>query len=394
MKALIDRENSLAPGLLDPREFAERLRSSIERASEEFDRTGAVPAELIAQLRDAGAFRLLTPHEFGGYQATLALALDVYEELGRIDGSIGWLVWNGNFGFIAAYLDTIYAKAIWSGDGEPLFANSAMPGQAEEVDGGYRLTGHWKIVSGIHAAQWLVVVGLVTRGDRRCLVDPGAPEVRVFVLHRDQIHVNDTWDVTGMRGTGSNDVIADHVFIPSGFTVALDQKPRLNLPLYRTHLPILVFPGCTAVCLGMARKAIDEVVALAITKPTSNGGVLADSPHAQYVIAQSDCALHAAKLLLQSAVTTLQTAAEHSQAPTIEQRASLRAAMSHAAQISRQILVSMYELASSSALYRGNSVERIFRDGMVALQHANHSAQFFEAAGRVRLGRPHGMPLL
>ncbi|MDQ1494725.1 MAG: hypothetical protein QOG69_1208, partial [Actinomycetota bacterium] len=103
--------------------------------------------------------------------------------------------------------------------------------------------------------------------------------------------------------------------------------------------------------------------------------------------------LHAARLLLLSAAESLQTTAERRETVTLEQRALLRAAMTHAAQMSREALVAMYELASSSALYRGNPIERYFRDGMAALQHANQSTQFLEAAGRVRLGLDPGLPL-
>jgi indole-3-acetate monooxygenase len=377
----------------EPRQLPEQLRSAIEAAREESDHLADSPSWLTMQLRDAGALRLLTPHELGGYETPLVIALDIYEGFGRIDASAGWLVWNANFGFLAAYLEPSGVERLWADGHEPLFANSGMPGEAEEAQGGYRVSGHWKIVSGIHAAHWLVVVGIVTRGSHHALTESGAPDIRVCVLHRDQIHIEDTWYVSGMRATGSNDVVADQVFVPADLTIALTQQPRLDRPLYRGFLPALAIPGCTAVGIGVARSAIDEVVKLAATKPTMTGGVLAESPHAQYAIAKSESDVLAARLLLHQAARSLQTASECNQAVTIRQRAALRAAMTHAAQVSRQTLVTMYELASSSSLYRGNPLERIFRDGMAALQHANHSAPFLEAAGRVRLGLPDGMPL-
>lgn len=378
---------------LQPRPFVHRLRSAIEESRSESDRMADIPRSLAERLRDAGAFRLLTPRELGGYETPLTTLLEVYEEFGRIDASVGWLVWNANFGFLAAFLPSSGIDTIWAGDNEPVFANSGVPGEAEEVEAGYRVSGHWKIISGVHAAQWLVTVGIVTRDGRHLLTESGALQVRVLVLHRDQLTVNNTWDVTGMRGTGSNDIVVDKAFVPSDLTIAIDGRPRLDRPVYRGFYPALVFPGCTAVCLGVARSAIDEVVRLAVTKPALGGGVLADTARAQYAIAKSEAELLAAKLLLQSAAAALQTAGEDDREVTIEERAALRAAMSHAAQVSRQVLVTMYELASSSALYRANPIERIFRDGMAALQHANHSAQFLDAAGRVRLGLPHAMPL-
>ncbi len=379
---------------VEPRQLAEQLRPAIEAAREESDRCADIPASLTTQLKDAGALRLFTPRELGGSETPLVTALEVYEEFGRIDASVGWLVWNANWGFLAAFLEPSGFEKVWADGDEPVFANSGSPGEAEEVAGGYQLSGHWKIVSGIHAARWLVVVGIVTRGGEHVPTESGAPDIRVCVLHRDQIDVVDAWDVSGMRGTGSNDVVADRAFVPADLTMTLDQQPRLDRPLYRGYFPALVFPGCAAVGIGVARSAIDEVVKLAASKQTMSGGVLAESPRAQYAIAKAEAEVLAAKLLLRQAAMSLQIASERGQDVTVEQRAALRAAMTHSAQVSRQTLGAMYELASSSALYKRNPLERIFRDGMVALQHANHSAPFLEAAGRVRLGLPHGMPLL
>jgi indole-3-acetate monooxygenase len=196
-----------------------------------------------------------------------------------------------------------------------------------------------------------------------------------------------------MRGSGSNDVVVPDAFIPDDLVAALDPPALIDRPLYRGFIPTLVFPGATSVVLGVARRAIEETVTLAPSKTLLSGGTLADSPRVQYIIAESEAAVAAAKLLLINAADSLQRSAESNTTVSLQQRADLRAAMTHAAQVSRDALVAMYELASSTALYRTNPIERVFRDGIAALQHANHSAQFLEAAGRVRFGMEPGMPL-
>ncbi|MEV6766664.1 acyl-CoA dehydrogenase family protein [Streptomyces sp. NPDC051105] len=145
--------------------------------------------------------------------------------------------------------------------------------------------------------------------------------------------------------------------------------------------------------LGVAQSAIDVTVELARTKHTFTGDTLAKSAHVQGVVARSEAALHAARLLLLSAAATVDAAGESGEPATVDERAALHAAMCHAAEISREVLVAMYELGASSSIYRNNPVERLFRDGMVALQHANHSVPFFEAVGRVRFGFDPGLPL-
>jgi alkylation response protein AidB-like acyl-CoA dehydrogenase len=382
------------PASADPLKLPSLLRPSIEAAIAESKIRGDIPATLHTALRDAGAFRLLTPREFGGSETPLTDVLRIYENFGHIDASVGLLVWNANYGFMGALLNESGAAQIWSEGAEPTLANSSMPGAAVPVDGGYRLSGHWKIVSGIHAADWLIAVGVVSENGQPRITQAGAPDIRLCAVRRDQLKADDTWNVSGMRGTGSNDVLAEDAFIPTDLvTPPLDTPARIDQKLYRGFFPALVFPGCTAVVIGVAQSAIDEMVKLASGKRAFAGGTIAEAARTQYTLAKSETALHAARLLLWSAAESLQTTAERRETVTLEQRALLRAAMTHAAQVSRQALVAMYELASSSALYRGNPIERYFRDGMAALQHANQSTQFLEAAGRVRLGLDPGLPL-
>jgi alkylation response protein AidB-like acyl-CoA dehydrogenase len=370
------------------------LRASIEAAIDEFDVLGDIPDALRAELRDAGAFRLLTPREFGGSETPLTDVLRIYEGFGGIDASVGWLVWNANFGFVGALLGESGAAQIWAGGAEPIFANSGLPGSSVPVDGGYQLSGHWKIVSGVDAADWFIAVGVVTEDGQPRITESGAADIRLYGVRRDQLKIGETWNVSGMRATGSNDVILENAFIPYDLaTPPIDQPARIDRALYRGFWPALVFPGCSAVSLGVAQSAIDEMVTLASSKKSFAGGTIAESARTQYIIAKSEAAVHAARLLLFSAARALESAAEDGATGTIEQRALLRSAMTHAAHVSRKALVAIYELASSSALYRGNRLERCFRDGMAALQHANQSDLFLEAAGRVRLGLDHGLPL-
>lgn len=176
---------------------------------------------------------------------------------------------------------------------EPAFANAGGAGLAEAVPGGYRLSGHWKVVSGINFANWFITFGMVTKDGEPRLTAGGASEVRLFAVHRDQLRIENIWNVSGMRATGSNDVVVADAFIPAMLVSSADFPSRIDRPLYRGFPPVLVFPGC------------------------------------------------AADALYESAATT--------GAVTINQRANLRAAMSHAANASRDALVAMYELAGSTA---------------------------------------------
>jgi indole-3-acetate monooxygenase len=380
--------------LTGPDGLAARLAPSIKAVTNEIEDRYDLPTALVAELRDAGAFSLLTPRELGGLEAPLTTVLAVYEELSRLDASVAWVVWNANFGFIGALLDDAGIGRIWHrNQPAPVFANAGSPGAAVPAEGGYLVSGNWRIVSGINRADWIVVVAVVTEGDGPRLTEAGQPEVRLVAVPVGQVTIKQTWDVSGMRGSGSNDVLIEDVFVPEGLSARFDVPPRIDRPLYRGFLPALVLPGCTAVVVGLAAAAIDDVARLALTKKTFTGETLAETPRVQSAIAASQADLDAARLLLLSTARVLQDAGDASTAVTAQQRADLRAAMSHAARVSRRVLVDMYELGGSSPLYKGDALERRFRDGMAALQHVNHSAAAFEHAGRVRFGLTPAMPL-
>lgn len=361
------------------------LRKSIESHMASMDLRADLPSDLYTELRESGVFRMLTPLEYGGLATPLSTALTVYEDLAQIDASVGLVTWNANFGFIGALLSPEGAQRIWDGNTEPAFANSGMPGTATLERDSYRISGRWRLVSGVQHADWIVlVVRIAGSGD--------VPVVKGAVVHRDQITIHQAWDVTGLRGTGSHEITVEDAVVPRELVFGFDDPIRVDGDLYQGFIPTLVFPGCTAVALGVARRALTEVVELVASKGSMTGR-LAEAPRVQYSIAKHESAVTAARLLLHAAVGELELAARHREPVTLSHRASLRAAMTHAAEVSREALVAAYQLASSTALFRSQPLERVFRDGMAALQHANHSALFMEAAGRARLGLDPGVPL-
>ena len=143
----------LAPSTADLLALPESLRAPIEAGRVEAEEARRLPAELAETLRAAGAFRLTTPIERGGFEAPLSTLVDVYEAFGRVDGPAAWNVWNGNMGFSAALLPEEAGDEIWGVDGDPIIANSArVAGTATVAGGDLVLSGRWDIVSAIDIA--------------------------------------------------------------------------------------------------------------------------------------------------------------------------------------------------------------------------------------------------
>ncbi len=369
-------------------DLVDSVRSAIEQHRDDADELRRLPPPLADILRDAGLFGLNSPIERGGLELSLTDTIEVYEQLGRIDGAVAWNIWNGNLGFSAAMLSQAAGDLIWTGDRDPIIANSArVVGGGIPVSGGVHLSGRWDMVSAIDIADWVALFGVVLDGDGPRMTAYG-PDVRAFFLPTKSVDVLDTWYTTGMRGTGSKTVIADTVFVPDEFAISPFAPSRLDRPLYRIPAFTLASSGSAPIVIGIAQAAIDEVVTLAATKPTDTGQTLAHRGHAQSQIAAALMSLEAARLLLSHTASAIDAAASAGDPITELLRARLRAAMSHAASASRSVLSTCQLLASSSAVYTANRVERLIRDGQTAAQHMILSPTHADILGRLTFGLP------
>jgi len=274
--------------LTGPGGIAARLAPSVAAVASQLAESNEMPEALVREMRDSGALRLLTPTELGGTEAPLTTVLEVYEELGRIDASVALQVWNSNFGFIGALLGAEGNARIWrDNQPEPVFANGGTPGRAEVDPDGYRVSGTWRMISGIAHADWVVLSTLVTEGGVTRMTENG-PDFRLVAVPADQVTVKDTWHVSALRATGSNGIILENVLVPAELVARLDRPARIDRPLYRGFLPSIVVPGPAAIVLGVAASAIDELVELAKTKHTPTGELLSGLPRVQSAVAEGD----------------------------------------------------------------------------------------------------------
>ncbi|WP_159074370.1 acyl-CoA dehydrogenase family protein [Streptomyces dioscori] len=376
-----------------PEDLPELLRPMIEKYRDEAEELRRLPDELLGHLRTAGAFRLNAPRELGGFELPLARSVALIEKLARIDGPTAWIVWNLNAGFAAAFLGETTVEKIWADDPDPMIAHSSQPGFLVPDDGGFRLSGEWKLVSGVDAAQWLGLLAVILEDGRPRMTETG-PEWRFCLVPRDSVTVRDTWHATGMRGTNSNTVVAQNVPVTADRMVGPDAVARIDRPLYRLPVTNQITSGGAAVVLGIARAAIDEVAAVSRTKTGPDGAPIAQQPRIQAAIGRAAAQVDAARALLLTTLGELDAAVEDGRVATEAQRGAVRGALSHAGETARAVLTSMYELGSSSAVYESSRLGKLFRDGLVAAQHAVLSAPQYEVAGRTVMGIPAGDPTL
>ena len=360
-----------------------------ERAGQS-ERDRRLVPEVVAALREAGLFRLCVPRSLGGAEASPAELVAAMEELGGADGSTSWCVAvAATSGALAAYLPEADARDVY---GEPTGCVGgvfAPKGRAVAVPGGYRVTGRWPFTSGVDHSDWLMGGCLVEDdGDIRVL-DGGIPDIRLMLMPSSDVEVIDTWTVSGLCGTGSHDIQVSDLMVPAGRSASLfGDVPRERGPLYAFPTFGLLSLAISAVALGIARGAVDDLLHLAEGKlPTLQTKPLAAQADTQLRMAKAETALRAARALVNETIDETWQRVSAGGEVTLRDRAALRMAASHAMTSAAGVVDEMYSLGGGTSIYATSPLERRFRDVHAATQHVLVGSSVWQTAGRVLLGQ-------
>ncbi|HYZ93832.1 MAG TPA: acyl-CoA dehydrogenase family protein [Actinomycetota bacterium] len=367
--------------LPDLLEAACELAPRVRELAPETEDGRRLPDELADAFGRIGLWRACLPTEAGGPDVPdLNLLLQTLRVLSTADGSAGWCAMIGaTSGLVFAYLDQSVAKRIVTSDGRFCTGGVFAPsGKATPVDGGWRVSGRWSFASGVDHTTWLSLGVLVG--------DP--PHARGVLVPTSEVEILDTWHVSGLRGTGSKDLVADNVFVPIERTFQLiGGTPQVEDTFHRFPLFGLLVLGVASVALGIARGAIDDLVALATDKtPSGSRRRLADRAHAQMEVAAATAELAAAEAFIIHDVGTIYWDAFDGEDPSLHDRARLRLAATHATRTAARVVDRMYELGGGSSIYSSNRLQRAFRDVHAATQHMVTAPATYELAGRILLG--------
>lgn len=366
------------------------LGRTADARSREMEAHGNLPPDLAEALVDARMFQAWVPHSYGGDQRHVLDVLDAVEEASYWEGSFGWCAMIGaTTALLAAYLPPEWARKVY-GDPRACTGGYAMPaGRARPVDGGLTVSGRWQWGSGIDHCTWI--------GGGCLLVDAeGRPAPRAdglaapFVLFdRQDVELLDTWDVMGMRATGSTDYTVNEAFVPEGrWAEPQSGVPFVDAPLYRFPFLAALALGVSAVALGLARRAHAELVELAGAKrPAQSSRTLAERAVVQTEVAQAEASFRSARSFVREQVESAWDAAELGPLPPSHRR-DLRLAATHATLRAKEAVDLMYHAAGGSAVYRSAALERVFRDLHVATQHGMVAPRTLEPLGRMALGLP------
>jgi indole-3-acetate monooxygenase len=366
----------------------------IREHADEAERERRLSKPVIDALIAAGFQRMFTPRALGGLEVDPITCARVVEEIAAFDSAAGWALQAGNTGawWCARLPSAGTAEIFATGPDLVMAASFQPPHRAVEVPGGYRFTGRGPLASTIHDAEWLMMTALVMDGEQPRMTAAG-PEVVGLVLHARDAQIIDTWQSLGMRGTDSNDVAADDVFVPTSRTFAVvpefEPGPQFRGPLYRLPAITSVLVVIVPVALAIARGAITELHALAQRKtPLGSTRTLRDRAVVQATLAEAEGMLRSARLLFYDTLAAAWRRAQAGEPSTLEQKADLLLAGTHATRSAARVADMMHRLAGTSGIYARNRLERLFRDAQTVRHHGFSSESRFEAVGQVYLGLP------
>ena len=370
---------------------ASALRAEVA-ASDELARLSDPTVDI---LRASGGMRLLQAKDLGGFEAHPNDFLDWVMAVGREHPSAGWVAGVvGVHPWEISIMDERVQQEIYGTDADTWTASPYAPfGRAVPGDGGYLFSGRWPYSTGTDHADWVILGGMVANSDGSPVTPP---EIRHVVLPRtDYRIVPDSWDVMGLRGTGSKDVVVEEAFVPSHrvadsarmYDGSYARERRPDSPLYAMMFG-LMFPAAIATgTFGIARAAVRNFAEAMEGRVSVVGTVARTSPVQLELLAAAESDVEASIDHVRSIVAELYDHVESGGEISVQQRLLFRRDQVRATRRCITAIDQLFRSAGSGSMVSGHPVERVWRDIHVAATHVCNTTELTYAAwGADRFG--------
>jgi 3-hydroxy-9,10-secoandrosta-1,3,5(10)-triene-9,17-dione monooxygenase len=374
---------------------AEGLIPQLSARASRTEELRRLPPETERDLHEAGLFRIVQPKRVGGSEFDYVALVDCADAIGRADASVAWNLANlASHHWMLGMFDRRAQDLAWK-DPNTLIASSFIfpAGRARKVDGGYVLRGSWPFSSGVDSCDWNMLASVVSSDD-----EADGIQYRIFLLNKSDYKIKDTWNATGLRGTGSNDVEVKDAFVAEQMTLAvsdLDGGPTpgsVANPNALYALPVFsLFPFVlSGVALGNAQACLDDYAGVARHRvSTYNRAKIGDFQSTQIKIAEASAKIDAARLIMRSTCIEAMADARRGYVPDTAVKTRLRRDGAFSVNLCTEAVSLLFAASGARGLSTAGALQRQFRDA-----HAinSHLAFNFDSAGtnygRVALGLP------
>ena len=372
------------------------LSEQIRAASEDIERGRRIPPDIAAAMKNAGVFGMAMPRSWGGPELDPLTQFRVIEALAMADGSAGWCAMIGSDGgYVMAFLDQDIARSMYPDLMVATGAAATTTGQAMRVPGGYRVSGRFPFVSGCQHCEWVWLGCTVIENGAPKVDDHRVPETRQCLVRLSQCEILDTWHTTGLRGTGSNDVVVRDEFVEEARSFSFQDPTLVKRAGSLYAFPFLFMAKGPAPALGIARHAIDAVIESAAGKPARRYTVgehmeapkaLRDDVYVQEAVGRAETLLASARAYFFDVMGDLWATLLDGNQPSERQLALFTTAYPHVVGICVDVVQLVYKAAGGAAVYQKGPLDRCLRDVLTMNQHVIGTLRTYEMAGRRLLG--------
>jgi len=352
-----------------------------------------MPEATLRDFHDTGLFRMQQPRRVGGSELDFVAVVTFGALAARACASSAWNLVNlGAHHLLLAMFPPKVQDEVWGASPDTLIASSFIfpAGRARPVKGGYMLSGRWPFSSGVDPSDWDMLAGLVT------VAEGAPPEQRVFMVHRSQYQIHDTWFAGGLRGTGSKDVEVKEQFVPEHRTLAVaDTKggptpgSAVNPgPLYQVPVFALFPYMLSGVALGIADGMIEDYAASATGRAgRMTGARVTEIQSTQIRLGEATALARASRMAQESNCIEAQAMVARGVVPDLRTKARYRLEGAYAVDWAVRAVDVMFGLCGAGGLYESGHAARAFRDAHAVRQHFSFNTDIAGTTyGRVALG--------
>jgi 3-hydroxy-9,10-secoandrosta-1,3,5(10)-triene-9,17-dione monooxygenase len=372
---------------------AEAMIPALQKRSEETNQLGKLPDNTIKEMQKAGFFKILQPKAFGGYELEVKDFFDVQIKLSEGCMSTAWVL-----GVVAIHnwqlgmFDEKAQQDVWGEDDSTLISSSYMPvGKVEVVDGGFMFSGRWGFSSGSKHCDWAFLGGLI-------FSEEGAPpDYRTFMVPRSDYQIVDNWDVSGLEGTGSNDILIEEpVFVPEyrthrsmdGFSGENPGCKTNSNPLYTLPFGQVFVRAVCSSSIGALQGALDAYLKINRDRVgLSDGSKIQLDTNAQMAAATAISVIDECKVVMYRNFELMVQAAESKTPLNINERIKMRYDASLVADKCAKAVNDLFIFSGAQGIFKSHPINRAWRDINAGRTHvANNLYKFGQNLGGTEMG--------
>uniref|UniRef100_A0A5Q5BE53 Acyl-CoA dehydrogenase, type 2-like protein n=2 Tax=unclassified Mycobacterium TaxID=2642494 RepID=A0A5Q5BE53_MYCSS len=358
-------------------ELADQFREQAVEA----ERIGKISDTTVKNMKAVGNIRLLQPEEYGGYEVHPREFAETVMATAALDPAAGWV--NGVVGvhpYQLAYADPKVAQEVWATDVDTWIASPYAPqGVAKPVDGGYLFNGRWQFSSGTDACDWIILGAMVGDADGRPVMPP---QILHMILPRSDYEiVDDSWDVVGLRGTGSKDVVVRDAFVPAYRTMdglkVMDGSAQVEAGMTKTLYKMpwsTMFPlGISSATIGICEGALAAHLDYQRERVNASGVAVKDDPYVMYAIGEAAADIQASRQALLANVDRIFDMVDTGTEVTFADRAAVRRDQIKAVWRAVTAVDQIFARSGGNALRMDKPLQRYWRDAHAGVAHAIHT---------------------